>query len=233
MARALSAAFAGCGTTPTLSVPLSLAALDQLNGDVTDAALKRQRFRPHALSSLGMTDNGDVAWVKAQIRGQCGKVVGFEAFGLPLDGSLSGSRQPRPLLGPEVHGKLMNAVPPLKWNALLAGAAARHAGDMVRLNFRGHVNPTAAACFGAALCWCGGREHRLRTDHCTGGGAAAPDQSSALRELDGPALDPVRWSGEQRHGRHPVPDVLGAGLWDGAALSWSAPDKKKAAQRPP
>ncbi len=142
MARALSAAFAGCGTTPTLSVPLSLAALDQLNGDVTDAALKRQRFRPHALSSLGMTDNGDVAWVKAQIRGQCGKVVGFEAFGLPLDGSLSGSRQPRPLPEPEVRGKLMNAVPPLKWNALLAGAAARHAGDMVRLNFRGHVNPT-------------------------------------------------------------------------------------------
>jgi uncharacterized protein YkwD len=165
MARALSAAFAGCGVTPTLSTPLSLAALDLLNGYSTDAALKRQRFRPHALSSLGMTYNGDVAWVKAQIRGQCGKVVGFKAFGLALDGT-----RLRVLLGTEARvdlsqsqrwmtafleatnrarfqgqkcgGKLMNAVPPLKWNALLAGAATRHAGDMVRLNFRGHINPT-------------------------------------------------------------------------------------------
>lgn len=165
MARALSAAFAGCGVTPILSTPLSLVALDQLNGYSTDAALKRQRFRPHALSSLGMTYNGDVAWVKAQIRGQCGKVVGFKAFGLALDGTrlrvllstearvdlsqsqrwmtafLEATNRAR-FQGQKCGGKLMNAVPPLKWNALLAGAATRHAGDMVRLNFRGHVNPT-------------------------------------------------------------------------------------------
>lgn len=44
--------------------------------------------------------------------------------------------------GQKCGGKLMNAVPPLKWDPRLEGAAARHAADMVRLNFRGHVNPT-------------------------------------------------------------------------------------------
>lgn len=68
MVRARSAAFAGCGTAPTLDAPLSLAALDPLNGYTLDAALKRQKFRSHNLSSLNMTYNGDVAWVKAQIR---------------------------------------------------------------------------------------------------------------------------------------------------------------------
>ncbi|WP_188902930.1 CAP domain-containing protein [Deinococcus aerophilus] len=165
MARSLSSAFAACGATPALNVPLSLAAADLLNGYELDAALKRQKFRPHDFSSFSMTYHGDVAWVKAQIRGQCGKMVGFKAFGLALDGTrlqvilatearvdlsqsqrwmtafLDATNRAR-FQGQKCGGKLMNAVPPLKWDPRLAGAAARHAGDMVQLNFRGHVNPT-------------------------------------------------------------------------------------------
>lgn len=164
MVKSLGAAFAACGTTPVLSRPLSLAAADVMNGYELQAALQRQQFRAHGLYLAGMTYNGDVGWVKAQITRQCGQFVGFRSFGLALDGTrmklilatearvdlsqsqrwmtefLEATNRAR-FQGQKCGGKLMNAVPPLKWDARLAGAAARHAGDMVRLNFRGHVNP--------------------------------------------------------------------------------------------
>lgn len=164
VARTLNASFARCGSSPTLNHSLSLAAADLLRGDELNVALKRQKFLAYASYSVSMTYNGDAAWLKEQMAQRCGKLTRYKAFGLAVDGArlrvvfsteaqvdLSQSRRWMAAFlkatnrarsqGQKCGAKLMNAVPPLRWNIQLAGAAAQHAREMVRLNFRGHVHP--------------------------------------------------------------------------------------------
>lgn len=165
VARTLRVSFSTCGISPKLNQPLSLAAADLLQGYDLKVALKRQNFLPYHSHTMSVTYDGNPVWLKAQITQQCGRLAGYQVYGLSVAGSrlrvifsteakvnlsqsqrwmaefLQATNRAR-FQGQKCGTKLMNAVPPLRWNPLLAGAAARHAGDMVRLNFRGHVNPT-------------------------------------------------------------------------------------------
>ncbi|MDO4246762.1 MAG: CAP domain-containing protein [Deinococcus sp.] len=161
---AVQAALAGCGVKPALSVPLGQAAADLLASYELGKALERQNYRPHNAQGWTATYHGDLNWVRRTLAQQCGKWQGYAEYGLATDGTRMGMvlataarvdlTQSRRWLndflaatnrarsqGQKCGGKLMNATGPLKWDTRLEAAAARHARDMVRFDFRGHTNP--------------------------------------------------------------------------------------------
>lgn len=161
--RTVQAAFGKCGVRLTLSGPLNQAALDQLKGYSTQAALARQHYRAKTANGVRVTYNGDQQWIGRSLLERCGSFQEFTEYGLATDGIKAAIVFARPawvdlsrrwqedflaatnkarLQGQKCGGVLMNAVPPLKWDTRLESAAARHVRDMITLDFRGHVNPT-------------------------------------------------------------------------------------------
>ncbi len=164
VARLVQQDFARCGQQVTLSRPLSLAAMQRFQGFTVSQALEQQHYRPYRARGMSLTYHGDLKGLAGALSGRCADRLGYTEFGLSTDTQtvhiiaatparvdlnqtgrwlaefLAVTNKAR-FQGQKCGGKLMNSAPPLTWDARLAGAAARHASDMVRLNFRGHVNP--------------------------------------------------------------------------------------------
>ena len=164
LGQAVQAALGACGVRPKLSGDLGDAAADLLAGYDLEQALPRHSYRAHRAQGWTSTYHGDLAWVRRTLGEGCGKWQGYTQYGLATDGERMGLilgtparvdlTQSRRWLndflaatnkaraqGQKCGGKLMNAVGPLKWDTRLEAAAAKHATDMVKLDFRGHTNP--------------------------------------------------------------------------------------------
>lgn len=161
---AVESSLARCGLRPALSGPLGNVAADLLTDVTLDQSLQRHGYRPYVAQAWESTYYGDLAWIRKTMEAQCSKWQGFKEYGLATNGEQMGlvlatpgqvdlsqsrrwlndflavtnqARARRQTCG----GKVMNPAPPLRWDSRLSSAAARHAQDMVNLNFRGHVNP--------------------------------------------------------------------------------------------
>ncbi|AAF11013.1 CAP domain-containing protein [Deinococcus radiodurans] len=162
--KAVQAALGKCGVSPKLSGDLSEAAADLMAAYDLEQALPRHSYRAYRAQGWTSTYHGDLTWVRRTLGEQCGKWQGYTQYGLATDGERMGLilgtparvdlTQSRRWLndflaatnkaraqGQKCGGKLMNAVGPLKWDTRLEAAAAKHATDMVKLDFRGHTNP--------------------------------------------------------------------------------------------
>ena len=166
--KAVQAALGSCGVRPRLSGDLGEAAADLMAGYALEQALPRHSYRAHRAQGWSSTYHGDLAWVGRKLGEQCGKWQDYAEYGLATDGTrmalvlgtparvdltqsrrwlsdfLSATNRAR-AQGQKCGGKLMNAVGPLKWDTRLEAAAARHATDMVKLDFRGHTNPVSGS----------------------------------------------------------------------------------------
>lgn len=157
-------AFRKCGRTLTLSDALSRAAREVLLGQELKESLKAQQFPLFKAQEWELTFHGNVNWVEKTLAGQCAKVDDLDQYGLSTDGKelvvivaraavidlTQKSRWMNEFLtvtnkaraqARTCGTKRMNAARPLRWDARLEVAAQQHAQDMIRLNFRGHVNP--------------------------------------------------------------------------------------------
>lgn len=157
-------AFKKCGRSLTLSDALSRAARDVLTGQELKAAIRAQGFAVFRAQEWELTFNGNVNWVSSTLAGQCGKLDDLDQYGLSTDGKelvvivaraavvdltqkarwmsefLTLTNRAR-AQARTCGTRRLNAAGPLRWDARLEAAAAQHAQDMIRLNFRGHVNP--------------------------------------------------------------------------------------------
>lgn len=164
LAQTVRAALAGCGVSVQEVPALGQVAADTLGAFPLDGALARRSYRPHEAREWSATYHGDLAWVRRTLAAQCGAWQGYRETGLATDGTrlslilatparvdltqsrrwlsdfLAATNKAR-AQGQKCGGELMNATGPLRWNDRLEAAAARHATEMVRLDFRGHVNP--------------------------------------------------------------------------------------------
>lgn len=157
-------ALAGCGVKAEQTPALGQVAADTLGASKLADALVRQGYRPHEAREWSATYHGDLAWVRRTLAAQCGEWQGYRESGLATDGTrlslilatparvdlkqsrrwlsdfLAATNQAR-AQAQKCGGETMKAAPPLRWNEQLEAAAARHATEMVQLDFRGHVNP--------------------------------------------------------------------------------------------
>lgn len=154
---------ARCGVSARETPALGLAARDVLRGTELGRALSGQGYRAHDARGWQLTF-GDLAGLRRAVQESCAPWRDLGEYGLSVSGNrlsliaavparvdltqsrrwlgdfLDATNRAR-FQGQKCGAKLMNAVPPLKWDARLEAAAARQATDLVRLDFRGHVNP--------------------------------------------------------------------------------------------
>ncbi|KQR08764.1 CAP domain-containing protein [Deinococcus sp. Leaf326] len=154
---------ARCGVTARETPALGLAAREVLRGTELTRALIAQGYRAHDAHGWQLTF-GDLAGLRRAVQESCAPWRDLSEYGLSTAGNrlaliaatparvdltqsrrwlgdfLAATNRAR-FQGQKCGDRLMNAVPPLKWDARLEAAAARQATDLVRLNFRGHVNP--------------------------------------------------------------------------------------------
>lgn len=162
-AAALRQELVRCGVDAREVSALGRAAQDVLGGAELGRALSAQGYRAHDARGWRLTF-GDLAGLRRAVQGECAGWRGAADYGLSLsegrlslitatparvdltrtrrwlDDFLAATNRAR-FQGQKCGGKLMNAAPALKWDARLEAAAARQATDLVRLDFRGHVNP--------------------------------------------------------------------------------------------
>ncbi|MFC5849059.1 CAP domain-containing protein [Deinococcus petrolearius] len=154
---------ARCGVTARETSALELAAQEVLRGAELGRALSGQGYRPHDARGWRLTF-GDLAGLRRAVQESCAPWRGLGEYGLSVSGNrlaliaatparvdltqsrrwlgefLAATNRAR-LQGQRCGAKLMNAAPALTWDTRLEAAAARQATDLVRLDFRGHVNP--------------------------------------------------------------------------------------------
>ncbi|MGI8747527.1 MAG: CAP domain-containing protein [Deinococcus sp.] len=163
IARLMQHTYRQCGQAVTISLPLSLAALDILHHYSQEQAFTRRRYRPWKASVVTATYHGDLHWLVASLANRCGDWADYTEVGLATDNIQAVIVSARPdaidlsqtgrwlggflaltnrarFQGKRCGARLMNSTGPLTWDPLLALSSARYLQDMVRLNFRGHIN---------------------------------------------------------------------------------------------
>ena len=163
IAQLMQQTFRQCGQQVVVSTPLSLVALDILHRYSQDQALARQHYRIWKAQTLQATYRSDLSWLAKTLANRCGDWADFTEVGLATDDTQVVIVSARPdavdlnqtarwlseflrltnqarFQGQKCGGKLMNSTGPLTWNPLLAASGAQYLGDMVRLNFRGHIH---------------------------------------------------------------------------------------------
>lgn len=157
-------AFKKCGRTLALSDALSRAARDVLLGKELQPAIKAQQFAVFRAEEWELTFHGNTTWAANTLAGQCSKLGDMRQYGLSTDGqklvvivaqeaSVDLTHKARWLAefltltnraraqARTCGDRRLNAAGPLRWDSRLEVAAQGHVQAMIRLNFRGHVNP--------------------------------------------------------------------------------------------
>lgn len=162
--NAIESAWATCGRRLELTDSLSRAARAAQTGTPLSAAMKAQGFTHLQAMSWNFTYHGDTAFVARKLGQECRQLSTMNRYGLFTDGRemvLIVAQEAKVDLAQKSRWleefltltnraraqartcgtKSMPAAGPLRWDDRLSAAAQGHVNDLIRLNFRGHVNP--------------------------------------------------------------------------------------------
>ncbi len=160
----VQADFRACGQTARRDPILDAVAARVARGFALKSELLSAQVRAQKANQFVLPKLGRAPAVVQALANQCALRVGFTRYGVAVqDGraalvsvkpALIEADDPRAWLlhfldltnearrqGQRCGDQLFRSAPPLTWNEQLATAAQGHLNDLIRLNFRGHVNP--------------------------------------------------------------------------------------------
>ncbi|GGR50294.1 hypothetical protein GCM10008959_09290 [Deinococcus seoulensis] len=160
----VQADFLSCGQQAHRDPTLDSVAEQVLRGFTLKNELARLHYPAKRSASFTMAKLGKVKLVAGALANQCGHRVGFSRYGVSVQDGRAALvyvqpaqievSDPREWMvrfmnitnearrqGQRCGDQLFNTTGPLAWDDTLARSAQMHVNDMVRLNFRGHVNP--------------------------------------------------------------------------------------------
>ncbi|GAA0511696.1 CAP domain-containing protein [Deinococcus depolymerans] len=163
-AQLVQADFLSCGQDARRDEQLDLIAGRVLRGFTLKAELGSARYPAKRFASFVLPRLGRANQVAGALANQCAHRVGFSRYGVAVqDGRATLVYvQPAQIEASDPHGwmlrfmaitnearrqgqrcgdQLFGTTGPLRWDDRLASSAQMHVNDMIRLNFRGHVNP--------------------------------------------------------------------------------------------
>lgn len=167
-ARLVEADFAACGQSAVRDEALDAVAGRVLRGFPLKGELQASHYPAKRFSSFLLPKLGKVKAVAGALANQCGHRVGFTRYGVSVQDGRAALVYVQPALietadpqgwldrflvltnearrqGQRCGQQLFAPAPPLVWNDALARAAQTQVDDMIRLNFRGHVNPVTGS----------------------------------------------------------------------------------------
>ncbi|WP_420688418.1 CAP domain-containing protein [Deinococcus sp. ME38] len=163
-AQLVQADFLSCGQQARRDATLDGVAARVLRGFPLKAELSSAQYPAKRLAQFTLPKLGKVQAVADALANQCGHRVGFSRFGVAVQGGRAALvyvqpaqidvSDPREWMvrlmnitnearrhGQRCGDRLYGTTGPLVWHEPLALSAQMHVDDMIRLNFRGHVNP--------------------------------------------------------------------------------------------
>ncbi|OOV13410.1 CAP domain-containing protein [Deinococcus sp. LM3] len=163
-AQLVQADFLSCGQESRRDATLDEVAARVLRGFPLKTELSGAQYPAKRSAQFTLPKLGKVRAVADALANQCGHRVGFSRFGVAVQGGRAALVYVQPaqldLSDPREwmvrfmnitnearrHGqrcgdRLFGTTGPLVWHEPLALSAQMHVDDMIRLNFRGHVNP--------------------------------------------------------------------------------------------
>lgn len=160
----VQADFLSCGQQAQRDPTLDTVAAQVLRGFTLKNELTRVKYPAKRSASFTMAKLGKVRLVAGALANQCSHRVGFSRYGVSVQDGRAALvyvqpaqievSDPREWMlrfmnitnearrqGQRCGDELFNTTGPLVWDDTLARTAQMHVNDMIRLNFRGHVNP--------------------------------------------------------------------------------------------
>ncbi len=160
----VQADFRACGQTAHRDPALDAVAARVARGFALKSELQAAKLRPLRANQFVLPKLGRAPAVLKALANQCASRVGFSRYGVAVQDGRAAlvAMQPAQIVaddprawllrfmdltnearrqGQRCGDQLFHSAPPLTWNDQLGVAAQGHVSDMIRLNFRGHVNP--------------------------------------------------------------------------------------------
>ncbi|UBV41473.1 CAP domain-containing protein [Deinococcus taeanensis] len=160
----VQADFRSCGQTARRDPVLDAVAARVARGFSLKTELQSAKVRAQKANQFVLPKLGRAPAVVQALANQCAMRVGFTRYGLAVQDGRAAlvsvkpaqieADDPRAWLlhfldltnearrqGQRCGDELFHSAPPLTWNDQLAISAQTHLNDMIRLNFRGHMNP--------------------------------------------------------------------------------------------
>ncbi|MVN86041.1 CAP domain-containing protein [Deinococcus sp. HMF7620] len=164
----VEADFLGCNQATQRDGTLDRVAGQVLRGFVLKTELQQAGYPAKRFSSFVLPKLGKAGAVAGALSGQCAHRAGFTRYGVSVQGgraalvyvqpaqldSAQAGTWLTPFLaltnearrqGQRCGDTLFAPAQPLVWNSALAQAAQTQVNDMIRLNFRGHINPVTGS----------------------------------------------------------------------------------------
>ncbi|GGR86292.1 CAP domain-containing protein [Deinococcus sedimenti] len=160
----VQADFRACGQTARRDATLDAVAARVARGYSLKSELQSARVRAQRANQFVLPKLGRAPAVLQALANQCALRVGFTRYGVAVQDGRAAlvavtpaqieADDPRAWLdrflaltnearrqGQRCGDELFHSAAPLRWNDQLATSAQTHLGDLIRLNFRGHINP--------------------------------------------------------------------------------------------
>lgn len=164
----VQADFRACGQTARRDPALDAVAARVARGFALRDELLGAQVRVRQANQFVLSQLGRAPAVAQALAHQCALRVGFPRYGVAVQDGRAAlvSVTPAQIETDDPHAwllhlldltnaarrqgqrcgdELLPGAPPLRWNEQLAAAAQTHLNDLIRLNFRGHVNPVTGS----------------------------------------------------------------------------------------